>query len=410
MKKVYRAFSGILSLTTIAMLSIAIFYQVSLPDKFYVVQGEQFRLSSGFGIQATGIADRLPIKVYSRSGNSYKVKLKVFGTVDIKSVNVQVIERDMVIPGGNPFGIKMFTEGVIVVGASDIDLGSQLVNPAKECGIRVGDIVLSINGEDVSMNEDLSRIINASNGRALEVLVRRKEVKFKVVLTPVKSPIDNTFKAGIWVRDSSAGIGTITYYNPETKIFGGLGHAICDIDTGDIMPLSKGEAVDVAITGITKGTTGFPGELRGIFSSLKATGILLVNSETGVFGTAETIPVTNAPVPVALKNEVQEGAATIYTTISGNQPKEYAITIEKVNLGDSNPTKNMIIRITDPALLEQTGGIVQGMSGSPIIQNGRLIGAVTHVFVNDPTRGYAIFAENMQETAKKTNTLTLKAS
>jgi stage IV sporulation protein B len=401
MQKGYKVFASAVSLAVMGVLSLALYYQLNLPNQFYVVQGERFVLQSGFGIRATGIADRVPLEVYSRSGNSYKVNLKVFGGINVKAVDVQVIERDTVIPGGNPFGIKMFTKGVMVVGTSDIDVGGKMANPAKECGIRVGDMILSINDEAVEMNEDLSKIISESGGRAMEVLIRRKEVEFKVVLTPVLSPLDNSFKAGVWVRDSSAGIGTLTYYDPLTGIFAGLGHGVCDVDTGNLMPLSKGEAVNVTITGVTKGAAGFPGELRGVFSSQKAMGVLIENSESGVFGSTTVFPALHEAVPVALKHEVKEGEAYIYTTINGNQPQKYTILIEKVNLTDAHPTKNMVIRITDEALLAVTGGIVQGMSGSPILQNGYLVGAVTHVFVNDPTRGYGIFAENMQAVAQR---------
>ena len=197
------------------------------------------------------------------------------------------------------------------------------------------------------------------------------------------------------MRDSSAGIGTITYYDPQTAQFGGLGHPICDVDTGEIMPLLSGQVVKVVINDVVKGTSGDPGELKGSFASSKDSGTITSNDETGVFGTLYSNPSQNAALPVALKQEITEGAAKIYTTVSGTTPQEYDIEIEKIDISDTGKTKNMIIKVTDPNLLEKTGGIVQGMSGSPIIQNGKLVGAVTHVLVNDPQRGYGIFIENM---------------
>ena len=199
------------------------------------------------------------------------------------------------------------------------------------------------------------------------------------------------------MRDSSAGIGTVSFYDPATGAFGGLGHAIGDVDTGEILPVMQGDVVNVKIHDIVKGTVGTPGELRGSFVSKDACGTIYVNNESGVFGQMFEAPVKNETIPMGLKQEVHSGKATVYTTISGNTPKAYEIEIEKINLLENSPTKNMIVRITDPELLELCGGIVQGMSGSPIVQDGKLIGAVTHVFVNDPTRGYAIFAENMYQ-------------
>ncbi|MDF2567582.1 MAG: stage sporulation protein, partial [Oscillospiraceae bacterium] len=215
---------------------------------------------------------------------------------------------------------------------------------------------------------------------------------------------DNTFKIGLWVRDSSAGIGTVTFYNPENSVFGGLGHAVCDVDTGQVMPIMSGEVVDVNINGVTRGSSGSPGELKGSFSSNKDSGSIAVNNETGVFGVLYQNPSNHSAIPIAMKQEVKTGKATIFTTVSGNTPQEYKINIEKVNLNDNSMTKNMVIKITDPELLQKTGGIVQGMSGSPIMQNGVLVGAVTHVFINDPTKGYGIFIENMYNHSKAVKT------
>ena len=207
------------------------------------------------------------------------------------------------------------------------------------------------------------------------------------------------YKAGFWVRDSSAGIGTLTFYDPENLSFAGLGHAVCDVDTGTVLPFSSGEIVTAAITKVKKGTAGAPGELGGTFTGTERLGTVKINNETGLYGTLE-YEIGGISVPLAPKQEIYEGAAVILSTIDGTETAEYDIIIEKISLSDDSLTKNMIIRVTDDDLIEITGGIVQGMSGSPIIQDGKLVGAVTHVFVNDPTKGYGIFIENMLETAE----------
>ena len=220
-------------------------------------------------------------------------------------------------------------------------------------------------------------------------------------VVPVKAASDEVYRCGIWVRDSSAGIGTVTFYDPSTGVFGGLGHAVCDVDTGGVMPLAEGQVVPVSIHGVQKGEAGTPGELQGSFLTTLSCGELRKNTETGVYGVLNRNPAAGREaIPICLRQEVKEGPVQILTTISGTEPALYDAVIEKVSLGDHTPTKNLILRITDPELLSKTGGIVQGMSGSPILQDGKLAGAVTHVFVNDPTRGYGIFAENMLDAAR----------
>ena len=229
--------------------------------------------------------------------------------------------------------------------------------------------------------------------------IKRGGVESEIRFCAVRSQSERCYKAGIWVRDSSAGIGTMTFYDPETQMIAGLGHAVCDVDTGDIVPIASGEIVPARIYSVTKGQSGIPGELRGGFET-GSYGPLLVNGITGVYASCRTETITGERVEVALKQEIEEGEAKIYTTIRGKQPQWYRIRITQIRHRDENATRNMVIEITDEELLESTGGIVQGMSGSPIVQNGKLIGAVTHVLVNDPTKGYAIFAENMLETAQ----------
>lgn len=398
MRKQYKVFAGILSAAIIAVQTLALYTQAVLPDHYYVASGETLSIRSVLPIEAQASVESMPMEVYSSAGNSYSVNLKLPYGIEVKQVQVQVVDREMVVPGGNPFGIKMFTEGVIVVGMSDIASAGTSQNPAKMSGIKVGDIITSMNDINVQTNEDVGEVVSSSGGKPVSIQFERAGQEMNCSINPVKGD-DGIYRAGIWVRDSSAGIGTMTYYNPISNVFAGLGHAICDVDTGNIMPLHSGEIVGVKITGVNRGESGAPGELKGSFSG-ETTGKLLINSQVGIFGVGSMPPTHAQPIPLALKYEVMEGPATIFCTLDDGQTKEYAILIEKVSIAENNPTKNMIIRVVDPALLERTGGIVQGMSGSPILQNGKLVGAVTHVFVNDPTRGYGIFAENMDKMSK----------
>lgn len=305
-----------------------------------------------------------------------------------------------VIPCGQPFGIKMLTEGIMVVRLSDIN-GKDDSCPAKEAGIQVGDIIISVSGEKITSNEDLSKVISSSGGKTVEVIVKRNDSDEKssseeltLKLTPEYSNNEKCYKTGMWIRDSSAGIGTITFYEPSTGAFGGLGHPICDTDTAEILPLSSGEICDVSITGYKKGSNGSPGELRGRFLSDSQIGTAQQNTASGVFGFLDKSPSKNEEIEIADNSEIKTGKAEILTTINGSEPQKYSINIEQVNSDDPD-CKNLVIRVTDKTLLEKTGGILQGMSGSPIIQNGKLVGAVTHVFVNNSSMGYGIFANTM---------------
>ncbi len=323
--------------------------------------------------------------------------LKLFGVIPVKKVTVNKISTDSICLGGNAFGIKLFTKGVIVVGLTDIVTPSGAVCPASNAGIKKGDVILSVNGEKVDSAEKFGLKLAecGKNGTTLRVL--RDEKEFDVKIIPVISAEDNNYKVGLWVRDSTAGIGTVTFIDKKTGVFGGLGHGVCDVDTGVLMPLDSGTVVDVEVTGVVKGEPQNPGELQGNFSR-KTVGKLDINTETGVFGRLANTGNLGETVKIGLKNEVTEGKIYIYTTISGTTPQKYEAEIIKI-YNESGKTKNFMIKVTDERLLEKTGGIVQGMSGSPILQNGKLIGAVTHVMINSPEKGYGIFIENMLSSA-----------
>lgn len=306
------------------------------------------------------------------------------GSIPIKSARVTEQERRYVIPGGEPFGIKVLSDGVMVISAAD---GS----PADKAGLREGDVITSVNDVEVYTNDELAEAIQEANGSA-SLVFRRGESELSVNISPQQT--GSGAKIGAWVRDSAAGIGTLTFVDPKTGTFGGLGHAVNDAATGEAVPLKSGEITAAEIYDIIKGEKGSAGELCGAMMAGRDIGAVLENTPTGVFGEYFG-EISKEPVPVAFMQEVKTGAATVLTTIDGCTPREYSIEIERINLPDLLGSKGMLIRITDPELLEKTGGIVRGMSGSPIIQNGRLAGAVTHVLVSDPTRGYAVFAERM---------------
>lgn len=299
------------------------------------------------------------------------------------------------IPLGTPFGIKLFTDGVIVVSFSDLPTQEGTRCPAKEAGILPGDYVRLANGLKVKNIEMLSAEIGAGAGQPLTLSIRRNDESFETTIQPVFS--GGAFRTGMWVRDSAAGIGTLTFYNPETGVFAGLGHGICDADTGSLMTLDHGEPADITLCGIEPGRKEQPGQLQGYFTSGESMGNLLANNETGVYGTLKTPPPGTA-MTVLPKKEVVPGPVQILVSVDEEAPKYYDAQIDRINPKDQN-TQNMVITVTDTELIQRTGGIVQGMSGSPIIQNGKLAGAVTHVFVEDPTKGYGIFAETM---ARKT--------
>lgn len=372
------------------------------PDSFQVTAGSSLEWDMS-AITAVTESGDITANTLMKPNRSYKAQLMLYNIVPIKTVNVDVISDTMLIPCGTPFGIKMFTNGVVIVGVADIQTASGNINPAAVAGLKVGDVIVAINSRKVYTNTEISDIVSNGNGAPLQVTVRRENVIFSATLQPVKSETDTTFKVGLWVRDSTAGIGTLTFYNPTTKCFGGLGHGVCDTDTNELMPLLDGEIVPVTINGITKGEKGSPGELRGYFSTDTAMGSLDANVPQGVYGTLNSAPQGKA-LEVGMKQEIKTGAAKILATIDGSGPQYYDIDIEKIDYRENVESKNMVLHITDPKLLDETGGIVQGMSGCPIIQNGKLVGAVTHVFVNDPTRGYGIFAENMLEASQNLET------
>ncbi|MGM9681641.1 MAG: SpoIVB peptidase [Eubacteriales bacterium] len=301
------------------------------------------------------------------------------------------------IPGGMPFGVQLQTKGVLIVGMSPVNPQGDGVCPAEEAGIAVRDVILSIGDREVDSVSKVAEILAASGGKELTLTVERAGKRMEKHLKPIRSDKDGIYRAGIWIRDSAAGIGTVTFLCPKSHGFAGLGHGICDPDTGTLMPMSRGSVMNVVIGSVQKGREGSPGELRGYFSGERV-GALLGNTECGAYGMLSVLPKNlGDPIPVGNASEVHTGDAYILCTLDDSQSvKKYPIRITKI-FDRKRENKNFLVEVTDRDLIAQTGGIVQGMSGSPIIQDGKLIGAITHVMVENPKQGYGIFIENMLE-------------
>lgn len=317
------------------------------------------------------------------------------GTADpLACINADELGDLTLLPGGMPFGVRFLTEGVTVVGFCDFEQDGKKVNPAASAGLKLRDVILKVGGEPIGGASALTEKIEHCDGRELVLLCRRNGSEIEVRLTPVWCAAESRYKTGIWVRDSGAGIGTVTFIIPETGAFAGLGHGICDADSGELIAMRRGTVSDVTISSVVKGAIGAPGELKGYFNPGKS-GALLGNSGCGVWGVFNDPP--QAPteaLPVGLRNDVKEGSAEIFCTLDSNKIGRYRVELSNIDRSATG-SKCFSVKITDPALLAASGGIVQGMSGSPIIQNGKLVGAVTHVLINDPTSGYGIFLENM---------------
>lgn len=377
----------------VAAAVFALYVRSLVPDDMYMTNEGQIQIKSLPMVtleKGKGAVSR----TVNSSEKSLVYTAKLFGVLPLKTVNVSAQPARIVSVAGTPFGVKMFSDGVMVVGFSDIATKQGARCPAKTAGLKLGDVIIKLDGEKITSNRETEDYITQKGGSAVTVTFLRDGVQMSAVLTPVADGDSGLYRTGMWVRDSSAGVGTMTFYDVQKGMFAGLGHGIKDTDTQKDIRLLSGEIVSVRITGCTPSSNGEAGELKGVFISDFPVGRVWANSTNGVYGSIFVSPTDNM-MQVASPGEIETGPATILTTIDGTKPREYDIVIEKVSLTGSNQSKNMVIRITDEELLEKTGGIVQGMSGSPIIQKGKLVGAVTHVFINQVNRGYGVFAQNM---------------
>jgi stage IV sporulation protein B len=340
-----------------------------------------------------------PISVKGQKNGSVNISMKLFGLISLKTLKVDVVSNKELIACGNTVGVKLEIDGILVIGVSDVETGDNKREcPAAEAGIKPGDYLVEANGVELTCIDDLITEIDKSKGNLIKLKYRRGTVLQEVKVTPVKAVDDKKYHIGLWVRDSTAGIGTLTFYDPKTNHFGALGHGITDIDTGMLMPVKKGEILESKILGVKTGRDGFPGELKGVFNEGSKLGEVLFNSECGIYGVLNNDAVnkiSQKKYQVGLRAQANEGPAKILSNIEDKSVEAYDIEILKISRQNISGSKGMVIKITDPRLLKATGGIVQGMSGSPILQNGKIIGAVTHVLINDPSKGYGIFIEGM---------------
>ncbi|MDE6780751.1 MAG: SpoIVB peptidase [Ruminococcus sp.] len=404
-RKIIKGTAVILSAAMVGLFGMAEYYSVHLPSSFTTECGGEIKIAQYPQIFCFSDSDKA-VPVSKNTDEVSQATLTLFGAIPVKNIEVHEAEAPVLVAGGNPFGIKLLMDGVMVTEMGEVETeNGEKVCPAQDAGIQVGDIIKSADGKNITSNDEIQEVIGNSNGRKIKIIISRDGKDFPVFLKPEYSTTSGNWRGGMWVRDSIAGIGTMTFFNKTTGEFAGLGHPVCDSDTGELVPIYSGEAVPVEITDAKKGAKGIPGELHGQFMYGGNFGILNRNNSCGVYGllseTAVKALCENAEeYKMGYRQDIKTGYAEILTTVSGDTPEKYSIEIEKIDYNSSESTKNMVIRITDDDLLESTGGIVQGMSGSPVIQDGKIIGAITHVFVSDPTRGYAIFAENMAEHLK----------
>ncbi len=408
MKTFFKVISFIGLMITSVIFGFVYVGQRDIPDEIYLINSEEYSLNSVYSINVLK-DDGSSKQVLTNSAISldeknqeehYTVNVSLFETIPVKSSYVTVSKRQYVVPGGDIFGIKLYTDGVLIVGMDDVLTAQGNKNPGKEAGLETGDIIKELNGVKINTVSQLTDFFQNTEDKKIKVKASKDGKPYETELTLQKSVGDGKNKAGLWARDSAAGVGTITYYEKNTKVFGSLGHAVCDVDTGEVMPMLSGKAVEAVINGCYRSTEKSAGELCGVFG-LNNIGILKINCSKGLYGTLYEVP-KKQEIPVAARHEVTLGKVQIISTVDSEGPKYYDARITKIVKGNDDEEKNMVIEITDPDLIEKTGGIVQGMSGSPIIQNGMLVGAITHVFLNNPLQGYAIFAENMLSVSKKT--------
>lgn len=369
-----------------------------LPNDIILMQGETLKLKTIFGLNVQNeetmqASSNLNNSIVEETGKM-NLNLNLFNLFSVKNVTVNVIPKTTVIPIGKAIGMKLYTKGVLVVGMSEIE-GQK---PYENSGIETGDKIIEINDTKINTTDELIECVNNSKGKSVEIKYISNNQEEIASIEPVKTS-DNEYKLGLWVRDAAAGVGTLTFYEPSTGEFGALGHGINDVDTYDLIDIASGELVSTDIIDIVKGEDGSPGEIRGTIDNGYTLGKIYKNTGFGIYGSINNIAKLNLShsqeLEVANRNEITTGKAEIICELENGKSQSYEIEIERIFLDNNQNNKSMLIKVTDEELLEKTGGIIQGMSGAPIIQNGKFIGAVTHVLVNDAKTGYAVFADLM---------------
>ena len=378
-----------------------------LPNSLILMQGENIEISTVLGLNITNkgtmqASTSLNEKLTDQAGKK-DLELSLFNVIPVKDITVNVIPKTTVIPLGKTIGMKLYTEGVLVVGMSEIE-GRK---PYKNSGIEAGDRIIEVNNTKISTADELTECVNTSNGKNIEIKYINDENEIISAEIEPAQISDNEYKIGLWVRDAAAGVGTITFYEPSTGNFASLGHGINDVDTYELIDIANGELVSAQILDIVKGQNGIPGEIRGSIENSITIGNISKNTEFGVYGTISNTNALNIDssneMEVADRSEITTGKAEILCELENGKTERYEIEIQKVFKDNNYDNKSMLIKITDEELIEKTGGIIQGMSGAPIIQNNKFIGAVTHVLVNDSKIGYGVFADLMIKQLKEVN-------
>ena len=387
-----------------------------LPNSVIIFEGEELNLKTVVGlkikrangtnmpvIQASNLGESEQSSKYETAG-TFELNLNLFGTIPVKEIDVNVIPKTKVVPMGNLIGAKLYTSGVLVVGMSEIQGDDQQKHkPYEGSGIEEGDMIVEMDSKKIANTDELVETVNSSKGKVIQIKYVRNDETITTSIQPIKIE-DNEYKLGLCVRDAAAGVGTLTFYEPSTGKFAALGHGIVDVDTGDIINIANGELVTSNLVAIKKGEKGTPGEIKGSIDSGVTIGNISKNTNFGVFGLVSNKNNLNLngakEYEVALRSEIQTGEAEIICELENGKKEQYKIEISKIYTSNNYDNKSMMIKITDERLLQKTGGIVQGMSGSPIIQNGKFVGAITNVLVSDPTTGYAIFGDLMVKQMK----------
>ncbi|MBS4202957.1 SpoIVB peptidase [Lederbergia citrea] len=406
-----RKITGGILLVSLLMLSVYKPFQqyIQIPNSITLFEGQEQSIakasavsvfnpssSENIGFQESEQA----ISLQGKFAGKDKLILEIAG-FPVKQVDVNVLKNFKIQPGGQSIGVKLNTLGVLVVGHHLVSANNGKLSPGEAAEIKVGDIITSINGKKINNMADVAPFVDEAGkkGKPLALSIQRGTEKFETSLQPLLDQKEKAYKLGLYIRDSAAGIGTMTFYDPKSKKYGALGHVISDMDTKKPIVVEDGQIVKSTVTSIEKGKNGAPGEKLARFSSdREVIGNITTNSPFGIFGKLHqkiSNGVFDKPMPIALSNQVKEGPAQILTVVDGNKVEAYDIEIVSTIPQKFPATKGMVLKVVDSTLLSKTGGIVQGMSGSPIIQNGKIIGAVTHVFVNDPTSGYGVHIEWM---------------
>ena len=383
----------------------------NIPTQIVVFEGESINFKTLFGININSnekiieTSSNFSEEVSNKTGKQ-TLEISLFDKILTKNMEVDVLPKTTVIPVGNIAGVKLYTSGVLVVGMSEIEgIDNKKYRPYENTGIEEGDRITKIGEKYISTTNELIDVVNKSKGEDIEITYIHEEESKQCSIEPVQTG-NNEYKLGLWVRDSAAGVGTVTFYEPSTKTFGALGHGITDIDTGELINIASGEFVTTKILNIAKGENGNPGKIQGTIENQKNIGQINKNSKFGIYGKVDNLSSleidASKEMEVATREEIKEGKATILCSLDNKTVEEYEIEIEKIYKENNYDNKSMQIKVTDQKLIEKTGGIIQGMSGSPIIQNGKFIGAVTHVLVNNPQEGYAVFGDIMLKQSKET--------